>query len=90
MPAEELQRINFQGTGSGPHLLITAGVHGDEYEGIEAIRQLIRTIDSSKLLGRLTLIPVVNEPAYLRRSRTADDDKDLARTCPGSPGGTIT
>jgi len=90
MPVEELQRVTLNGSVPGPNLLITAGVHGDEYEGIEAIRELIRTIDSTKLRGRLTLIPVVNEPAYLRRSRTADDDKDLARTCPGSPDGTIT
>lgn len=90
MSADELQKVSFQGTSSGPHLLITAGVHGDEYEGIEAIRELISSIDPNNLSGKLTLIPIVNEPAYRRLSRTAEDGKDLARTCPGAPDGTIT
>ena len=38
------------------------------------------------LRGQLTLVPVVNEPAFLRGHRTGDDDGlDLARTCPGEP-----
>ncbi|HAW27581.1 MAG TPA: succinylglutamate desuccinylase, partial [Planctomycetaceae bacterium] len=36
------------------------------------------------------LVPVVNEPAYERTSRTGPDDLDLARTFPGSPQGSIT
>ena len=39
---------------AGPHLLITGGVHGDEYEPMEAIRRLIREIDPSRLRGELT------------------------------------
>lgn len=87
---ERLQAKSIQGKKSGPHLLITAGVHGDEYEGIEAIRKLIEIVAEDSLRGKLTLIPVVNEAAYRLRSRTADDGKDLARTCPGSSVGTIT
>jgi predicted deacylase len=33
---------------------------------------------------------VVNEAAFARGHRTADDGFDLARTCPGKPEGTIT
>lgn len=87
---ERILSRTIEGTSPGPHLLVSAGVHGDEYEGIEAVRELISTIDPRQLSGRLTLIPVVNEPAYRRRSRTAEDGKDLARTCPGDPAGTIT
>ena len=85
----QIHQIN--GTaGDGPKLLITAGVHGDEYEGMEAIRKLIATIDGTKLRGRLILVPVVNESAFALKSRTGEDGLDLARTCPGKEDGTLT
>lgn len=86
----ELQRRTIVGSRSGPHLLITGGVHGDEYEPMAAIRRLSTRIVADSLKGRLTLVPVVNEPAFLRGDRTADDGLDLARTCPGRPDGSIT
>ncbi len=73
-----------------PHLLITGGVHGDEFEPMAAVRRLIGEIDPLELRGRLTLVPVVNEPAYRRGQRTAEDDLDLARTCPGKVDGSVT
>ena len=90
MPAL-FQTHQIQGTaGTGPKLLITGGVHGDEYEGIEAIRKLIDTIDPRKLRGQLMLVPVVNESAYESKARTGEDGLDLARTCPGKEDGTLT
>src|SRR5690606_2125631 len=74
----------------GPHLLITGGVHGDEFTPMAAIRRLARQIDPRDLSGRLTLVPIVNEAAWLRGRRTAEDELDLARTCPGDPTGPIT
>jgi predicted deacylase len=82
------RRIN--GQQAGPHLLITAGVHGDEFEGMAAIRRLIHQLDPAEIRGAVSLIPVVNEAAYLRGSRAADDKLDLARTCPGKEDGSIT
>ena len=35
----ELQRVVVEGVTKGPHLLITGGVHGDEFESIAAIRR---------------------------------------------------
>ena len=78
------------GGDQGPHLLITAGVHGDEFEPMAAVRRLIKTLDARRLRGRVTLVPVVNEPAFRRGARTAEDGLDLARTCPGRPDGSIT
>ena len=78
------------GDDQGPHLLITAGVHGDEFEPMAAVRRLLKTLDARQLRGRVTLVPVVNEPAFRRGARTADDGLDLARTCPGRPDGSIT
>lgn len=85
------QTHHIRGTaGDGPHLLIAAGVHGDEYEGMVAIRELIATLDPTQLRGRLTLVPVVNESAFALRARTGEDGLDLARTCPGRSDGSIT
>ncbi len=79
-----------QGVNDGPHLLITGGVHGDEFEPMAALRRLITRLDPPHLRGRMTLVPVANEAAYLRGERTAEDGLDLARTCPGDPQGSIT
>lgn len=85
------QTHQIQGTlGEGPNLLITAGVHGDEYEGMVAIRKLISKIDSKQLRGQLTLVPVVNESAFALRARAGEDGLDLARTCPGRSDGSLT
>jgi predicted deacylase len=75
---------------AGAHLLITGGVHGDEWEPMAACRQLIERLPQLELFGRVTVAPVVNEPAFLRAQRTADDGLDLARTCPGNDTGSIT
>ncbi len=85
----------FGGNHVGPHLLITAGVHGDEYLPMLAVSELIRRFESdnellSSLRGTLTLIPVVNRSAYQRGHRSGDDGKDLARTFPGRQDGTVT
>jgi predicted deacylase len=86
----EIQRTHITGRRDGPHLLITGGVHGDEFEPMRAIRRLASEVDADALAGRLTLVPVANEAAFLRGDRTADDELDLARTCPGKPDGSIT
>ncbi len=66
-----LQKI--QGVGDGPLLLITGGVHGDEFEPMAAIRRLAKVVERESLRGTLQLIPVVNEPAFERRNRVAGE-----------------
>jgi predicted deacylase len=90
IPAIELQKRIIIGLRSGPHLLITGGVHGDEYEPMAALRLLGQCLSSESMMGRVTLVPVVNEAAFQRGDRTADDGLDLARTCPGRADGSIT
>src|SRR5262245_64646620 len=55
-----------------------------------AVRRLAAEIDAARLHGRVTLVPVVNEPAFRRGQRTAEDGLDLARTCPGRADGSVT
>jgi len=85
-----LQSKTIIGKTTGPHLLITAGVHGDEFEPMAAVRRLIGRIDADSLRGKVTLVPCVNVAAYRRGARTADDGLDLARVCPGNQDGSIT
>lgn len=85
----------FAGATAGPHLLVTGGVHGDEFEPVVALRRLARMLSrqpglATPLRGRVTLVPVVNEAAFRRGSRVADDGLDLARTCPGRADGSAT
>ncbi|WP_010584333.1 succinylglutamate desuccinylase/aspartoacylase family protein [Schlesneria paludicola] len=89
-----LKQFEFSGAEPGPRLLITGAVHGDEFEPIFAIRRLISYFQDQATpplaRGGVTLIPVVNEAAFLRGHRCAEDGLDLARTCPGSEVGSIT
>jgi predicted deacylase len=70
-----------KGVSDGPTLLITGGVHGDEYEGPAAIQQFMRMVDPQGLAGTVVGIPVVNLSAWRNRSRFSDTDgADLNRT----------
>lgn len=86
----ELKTLEIHGHQPGPKLLITAGVHGDEFEPMAAIRRLMKEIDPQHLRGKLTLVPVVNESAFQLGRRAGEDSKDLARTCPGREDGSLT
>jgi predicted deacylase len=86
----QLRCTAFEGSQPGPHLLITGGVHGDEFEPPLALHHLARRPELQALRGKLTLVPVVNEAAFARAGRTAPDGLDLARTCPGRPDGSTT
>ncbi len=57
---------------------------------MRAVRTLIADLTPLELRGKVTLVPVVNEPALHRGQRCGDDALDLARSCPGRPDGTIT
>lgn len=86
----QLQTREIVGQHPGPHLLITAGVHGDEFEPMAAVRRLMAEIDPQFVRGKLTLVPCVNESAFRLGRRTGEDNKDLARTCPGREDGSLT
>ncbi|QDV69227.1 Succinylglutamate desuccinylase [Rosistilla carotiformis] len=86
----DLHPIEIVGRHPGPKILILAGIHGDEYEPIAAVRRLAGQIDREQLTGKVTLVPIANHSAYLRHSRVGTDQLDLARTFPGSADGTPT
>lgn len=90
----QLQQQRISASTNGPELLITGGVHGDEFEPMVACRRLIGLLGKDGPMrlvhGALTIVPVVNEAAFLRGARTAEDELDLARICPGDEEGTPT
>ena len=76
--------------GSGPTILFTGGVHGDEYEGQIAVSRLARALDPTTVQGRVIMIPAVNMPAVMNDTRLSPvDNRDLNRCFPGNPRGTF-
>jgi predicted deacylase len=79
-----LDVFHWRGDVPGKNVLVTAGIHGDEYEGPAAVAQFVAGLDTSKLCGSLTAIPVANPPAFLAGTRTNPDGMNLARCFPGN------
>ena len=77
---------------SGPGILITAGIHGDEGPwGGWAIRKLLRSIDESDVDGMIRVVPLANPLAMQADKRNAQADQlDLNRAFPGDPTGSYT
>jgi predicted deacylase len=76
--------------GRGPTILLTGGVHGDEYEGPIAISRLAHSLDPASVQGRVIMIPALNIPAVLNDTRLSPvDGRDLNRCFPGDPRGTF-
>ncbi len=77
--------------GSSPSVLLMAGCHGDEYEGELALAALIRRLDPERIRGRVTILPVANQPAVMAARRCSPlDGGNLNRAFPGDPRGTPT
>ncbi|KFL36794.1 hypothetical protein N788_04050 [Arenimonas donghaensis DSM 18148 = HO3-R19] len=78
-----------RGALSGPVLCLVAGVHGDEINGVEIVRQLSHGIDPTRLSGTVIGVPIVNVHGYSRGTRYLPDRRDLNRYFPGSRSGSI-
>ena len=73
----------------GPVVLFTAGLHGDEINGVETVRQMIvRKINKPKR-GTIICIPVINVFGFVNKSREFPDGRDLNRVFPGSKAGSL-
>ena len=80
----------FRSKKPGPILLLQAGMHGDETNGIEIVRRLITKDEVRKpLCGSIIAIPVINTFAFLYGTRDLPDGKDLNRCFPGSKNGSL-
>ena len=73
----------------GPTVLFTAGIHGDEVNGIEVVRQLIAKGINKPKIGTTICIPIVNVFGFIQSSREFPDGRDLNRVFPGSRSGSL-
>lgn len=73
----------------GPVVLITAGIHGDEINGVEIVRQIISKGINKPQKGTVICIPVVNIFGFLNLRREFPDGRDLNRMFPGTKHGSL-
>jgi predicted deacylase len=73
----------------GPVLLLLGGVHGDEINGVEIVRRIIRRKINRPVSGTIICIPVFNIFGFLNLSRKFPDGRDLNRVFPGSAKGSL-
>lgn len=79
----------IHGKKAGPVLLITAALHGDEINGVEICRRLLREDKLNQLKGTLIVVPIVNTYGFVQQSRYLPDRRDLNRSFPGSEKGSL-
>lgn len=61
--------------GAGPTVVLSAGNHGDEYEGQVILHRLMQTFDARDVQGRIILMPALNLPAVTDRARVSPLDQ---------------
>lgn len=74
---------------AGPHMWLSAAVHGDELNGVEIIRRVLRRLEARRLHGAVLAVPIVNVFGFLNESRYLPDRRDLNRSFPGSRRGSL-
>jgi uncharacterized protein len=74
---------------SGPTVLITAGIHGDEVNGVEIVRQIIAKGINKPKKGTIICIPIINIFGFLHMDREFPDGRDLNRMFPGTKTGSL-
>ena len=82
-----IKSFRIEAKNPGPHVLLAAGVHGDEYEPMLTALELLNELPEILFSGTVTIVPIVNVTAYQVTSRYGEDSLDLARICPGKPDG---
>lgn len=78
-----------RGEEEGPCLLLVGGVHGDEINGIEIVRQIITKGYNKPTKGTIICIPLLNVFGFINQTREFPDGRDLNRVFPGSKKGSL-
>lgn len=79
----------YRGEEDGPRLLLLAGLHGDEINGVETIRRMIKSSWVVPKKGSVICIPILNIFGFINYAREVPDGKDVNRSFPGSPRGSL-
>lgn len=73
----------------GPVVLLLAGIHGDETNGVGIVREIINLKLNKPKSGTIICIPVFNIFGYLIQTREFPDGRDLNRMFPGTINGSL-
>jgi len=79
----------LHGRQDGPVVWLDAAIHGDEVVGVEVIRRVLATLSPKTLRGTLVALPIVNVHGFMSGDRYLPDRRDLNRSFPGSPRGSL-
>ncbi len=79
----------MRGHEDGPRLFVCAAIHGDEINGTEIIKRLLKHRALRNIKGTLIAVPIVNVFGYNTKSRYLPDRRDLNRHFPGSEQGSL-
>lgn len=77
------------GKKTGPRLFISAAIHGDEINGVEIIRRILKLPALKRLKGTIIAVPIVNIHGLINHSRYLPDRRDLNRSFPGTEKGSV-
>jgi predicted deacylase len=82
---------DIRGTEDGPTIVVTAGMDGDEYTGIEAAYRIIDEYSGGAFAGRLIVVPIVNIPGFEAECSHCPIDGQFPKSIfPGSADGSPT
>ena len=89
--AQPLETLCLCGAAPGRTLVVTAGVHGCEYVGVQALRRLAVELDPAELSGNVILLPLANPTGFYAGAKQVvpEDGVNLNRAFPGDPAGTL-
>lgn len=78
-----------RGEEDGPVLFVSAAIHGDEINGVDIVRRLLKDRRLANIKGTLIAIPIVNVFGFNDKSRYLPDRRDLNRAFPGEEHGSL-
>ncbi|MCR9263470.1 MAG: succinylglutamate desuccinylase/aspartoacylase family protein [Flavobacteriaceae bacterium] len=79
----------FNGKKAGPTVLVQAGLHGDEINGVETLRRMLQEKKFNVKKGAVMVVPILNIFGFIHFSRDVPDGKDVNRSFPGRKTGSL-
>ncbi|WP_420321022.1 succinylglutamate desuccinylase/aspartoacylase family protein [Flagellimonas sp.] len=79
----------FNGKKAGPTVLVQAGLHGDEINGVETLRRMLQENAFNIKKGAVIAVPILNIFGFIHFSRDVPDGKDVNRSFPGTKTGSL-
>nr|WP_299385965.1 succinylglutamate desuccinylase/aspartoacylase family protein [Allomuricauda sp.] len=79
----------FNSKKPGPTVLVQAGLHGDEINGVETMRRMLQENMFHIKKGAVIVVPILNIFGFIHFSRDVPDGKDVNRSFPGRKTGSL-